>query len=46
MNDLPVLKKIIAKASAAKDYGQLLAAEIRQTVIENYSSQTLNIQRF
>ena len=29
-SEIAVMKKIIAKASAAKDYGQLLAAEMRQ----------------
>ena len=32
-SEIAVMKKIIAKASAAKDYGQLLAAEMRQTTL-------------
>ena len=32
-SEIGVMKKIIAKASAAKDYGQQLAAEIRQTIL-------------
>lgn len=32
-SEIAVMKKIIAKASAAKDYGQLLAAEIRQMAL-------------
>lgn len=32
-SEIGVMKKIISKASAAKDYGQLLAAEIRQTIL-------------
>ena len=32
-SEIVVMKKIIAKASAAKDYGQLLAAEMRQTTL-------------
>ena len=32
-SEIGVMKKIIAKASAAKDYGQLLAAEMRQTIL-------------
>ena len=32
-SEIGVMKKIIAKASAAKDYGQLLAAEMRQTTL-------------
>ena len=32
-SEIAVMKKIIAKASAAKDYGQLLAAEIRQMTL-------------
>lgn len=31
--EIAVMKKIIAKASAAKDYGQLLAAEMRQMTL-------------
>ena len=34
-SEFAVMKKIIAKASAAKDYGQLLAAEIRQMTLWN-----------
>ena len=32
-SEIAVMKKIIAKASAAKDYGQLLAAEMRQMTL-------------
>lgn len=32
-SEIAVMKKIIAKASVAKDYGQLLAAEMRQTTL-------------
>lgn len=32
-SEIGVMKKIISKASVAKDYGQLLAAEIRQTIL-------------
>ena len=32
-SEIAVMKKIIAKASAANDYGQLLAAEMRQTTL-------------
>ena len=32
-SEIGVMKKIIAKASAAKDYGQLLAAEMRLTIL-------------
>ena len=32
-SEIGVMKKIISKAMAAKDYGQLLAAEIRQTIL-------------
>lgn len=32
-SEIAVMKKIISKASAAKDYGQLLAAEIRQMTL-------------
>ena len=42
------MKKIIAKASAAKDYGQLLAAEIRQMTLWNEisaDSLTPNVKR-
>ena len=34
-SEIAVMKQIIAKASAAKDYGQLLAAEIRQMTLWN-----------
>ena len=34
-SEIGVMKKIIAKASAAKDYGQLLAAETRQMTLWN-----------
>ena len=34
-SEIAVMKKIIAKASVAKDYGQLLAAEIRQMILWN-----------
>lgn len=45
---IAVMKKIIAKASAAKDYGQLLAAEIRQmTLWKEISANSLtpNVKR-
>ena len=32
-SEIGVMKKIISKASAAKDYGQLLAAEMRQMIL-------------
>ena len=32
-SEIGVMQKIISKASAAKDYGQLLAAEIRQAIL-------------
>ena len=32
-SEIAVMQKIIAKASAAKDYGQLLSAEMRQTTL-------------
>lgn len=32
-SEIAVMKKIIVKASAAKDYGQLLAAEMRQMIL-------------
>ena len=32
-SEIAVMKKIIAKASVAKDYGQLLAAEMRQVML-------------
>ena len=47
-SEIAVMKKIIAKASAAKDYGQLLAAEIRQTTLWkeiSADSLTPNVKR-
>lgn len=47
-SEIAVMKKIIAKASAAKDYGQLLAAEIRQmTLWKEISADSLtpNVKR-
>lgn len=47
-SEIAVMKKIIAKASAAKDYGQLLAAEIRQmTLWKKISADSLtpNVKR-
>ena len=47
-SEIAVMKKIIAKASAAKDYGQLLAAEIRQmTLWKEISTDSLkpNVKR-
>lgn len=47
-SEIAVMKKIIAKASAAKDYGQLLAAEIRQmTIWKEISADSLtpNVKR-
>lgn len=47
-SEIAVMKKIIAKASAANDYGQLLAAEIRQmTLWEEISADSLepNVKR-
>lgn len=42
-SEITVMKKIIAKASAAKDYGQLLAAEIRQmTLWKEISADSLS----
>lgn len=42
-SEIAVMKKIIAKASAAKDYGQLLAAEIRQmTLWKEISADSLS----
>ena len=32
-SEIGVMKKIISKATAAKDYGQLLAAEVRQAIL-------------
>ena len=34
-SEIGVMKKIISKATVSKDYGQLLAAELRQTVLWN-----------
>lgn len=47
-SEIAVMKKIIAKASAAKDYGQLLAAETRQmTLLNEISADSLtpNVKR-
>ena len=47
-SEIAVMKKIIAKASAAKDYGQLLAAEMRQTTLWkeiSADSLTPNVKR-
>lgn len=47
-SEIAVMKKIIAKASTAKDYGQLLAAEIRQmTLWKEISADSLtpNVKR-
>lgn len=47
-SEIAVMKKIIAKASAAKDYGQLLAAEIRQMTLWkeiSVDSLTPNLKR-
>ena len=47
-SEIAVMKKIIAKASAAKDYGQLLAAEMRQTTLWkeiSVGSLTPNVKR-
>ena len=47
-SEIAVMQKIIAKASAAKDYGQLLAAEIRQmTLWKEISADSLmpNVKR-
>ena len=42
-SEIAVMKKIIAKASAAKDYGQLLAAEMRQmTLWKEISADSLS----
>lgn len=42
-SEIAVMKKIIAKASAAKDYGQLLAAETRQmTLWKEISADSLS----
>lgn len=48
MSEIALMKKIIAKASAAKDYGQLLAAETRQMTLWNEisaDSLTPNVKR-
>ena len=47
-SEIAVMKKIIAKASVAKDYGQLLAAEMRQTTLWkeiSVDSLTPNVKR-
>ena len=47
-SEIGVMKKIISKATAAKDYGQLLAAEIRQAILWRESSPdslTPNVKR-
>lgn len=47
-SEIGVMKKIISKATAAKDYGQLLAAEIRQAILwREISSDSLtpNVKR-
>ena len=47
-SEIAVMKKIISKASAARDYGQLLAAEIRQTTLWkeiSADSLTPNVKR-
>ena len=47
-SEIGVMKKIISKASAAKDYGQLLAAEMRQMILWNEisaDSLTPNVKR-
>ena len=47
-SEIAVMKKIIAKASAARDYGQLLAAETRQMTLWNEisaGSLTPNVKR-
>ena len=47
-SEIAVMQKIIAKATAAKDYGQLLAAEIRQmTLWKEISADSLtpNVER-
>ena len=47
-SEIAVMKKIIAKASVAKDYGQLLAAEMRQmTLWKEISADSLmpNVKR-
>ena len=47
-SEIGVMKKIISKATAAKDYGQLLAAEIRQAILWREispDSLTPNVER-
>ncbi len=47
-SEIAVMKKIIAKASVAKDYGQLLAAEMRQMTLWkeiSVDSLTPNVKR-
>ena len=47
-SEIAVMKKIIAKASAARDYGQLLAAETRQMILWkeiSADSLTPNVKR-
>ena len=47
-SEIALMQKIIAKASAAKDYGQLLAAEMRQTTLRkeiSVDSLTPNVKR-
>lgn len=46
-SEIGVMKKIISKATVAKDYGQLLAAEIRQAILWREispDSLTLNVK--
>ena len=47
-SEIGVMKKIISKATAAKDYGQLLAAEMRQVILWkeiSADSLTPNVKR-
>lgn len=47
-SEIGVMKKIISKASAAKDYGQLMAAEMRQMILwKEISADSLmpNVER-
>ena len=47
-SEIGVMKKIISKASAAKDYGQLMAAEMRQMILWkeiSTDSLTPNVKR-
>ena len=47
-SEIGVMKKIISKASAAKDYGQVLAAEMRQMILWkeiSADSLTPNVER-